>query len=66
MKKAVIDIKKCVGCGACIKACPQQAIRMLPGWHCQVDPDRCTGCGTCVRLCHKGAPALAEESRSAK
>ena len=27
---AVVDYNKCVGCGACVKACPRQLIELLP------------------------------------
>ena len=52
----VIDSKKCVGCGACISACPVQAINMETGWHCFISDDKCIGCGRCISLCHKQAP----------
>jgi ferredoxin len=60
MKKAEIDLTRCVGCGACIQNCPAQAILMMPGWKSVVDPQRCIGCGKCADICHKGAPELKE------
>lgn len=60
MKKACIDTALCVGCGACIAACPSGAVVLCPGWHSRVDLEKCTGCGTCVRICHKGAPTFIE------
>ncbi|MEW5825451.1 MAG: Coenzyme F420 hydrogenase/dehydrogenase, beta subunit C-terminal domain [Candidatus Bipolaricaulota bacterium] len=46
----------CMGCGTCVAACPQEAIRMvhhtgrgllMP----QVDQRLCTACGRCVSVC---------------
>ena len=62
MKKAYIELSKCVGCGACIQQCPAQAIRMLPGWKSVVDSEKCIGCGNCIEICHKKAPYWADES----
>ncbi|MGN0203315.1 MAG: ATP-binding protein [Coprococcus sp.] len=56
--KAFIDTDKCVGCGACISACPAQAIIMKPGWISYVQEDKCIGCGKCAALCHKNAPFI--------
>ncbi len=45
----------CYGCGACVQACPHQAVRLLPGEDgaClpQVEPDLCSGCQLCRRVC---------------
>ncbi|MFW6170196.1 MAG: ATP-binding protein [Planctomycetota bacterium] len=55
--KAVVDSKKCVGCGLCAEACHFDAFRFDgPGnastattW--RIDPLACEGCGLCVRVC---------------
>ncbi|MGA1872036.1 MAG: FAD-binding protein [Thermoplasmatota archaeon] len=40
---------KCVGCTACSKGCPFNAIRMVDG-KAEIGPE-CTLCGVCVKLC---------------
>ena len=44
---------RCIQCGACAAACPEQAIVIGPPL--QIDRHRCTGCGCCAAIC----PALA-------
>lgn len=51
----------CIGCGKCAKACPINAIKMLPVNNpeskikkkAKVDTDICVGCGVCVLKCEK-------------
>lgn len=44
---------RCVKCGACLKACPHDAINpdleVKAGF--KIDKERCTGCGDCVDVC---------------
>lgn len=47
---------KCVCCGECIQACPQQALTMLDTGISR-DMQLCVQCGACVDIC----PALAHE-----
>ena len=50
-----IATTQCRGCGACLRTCPERALR-------PADPrdggpplltlvDRCTGCGECLEIC---------------
>jgi ferredoxin len=57
----------CDGCGKCVKACPVDALRLVPGGD-PVHPGRkraaaqealCLGCGVCVPACPKGGVSLA-------
>jgi len=43
----------CVGCLACVEACPREAI--TPGQPPRFDLDRCIGCFCCAEVCPQGA-----------
>jgi Pyruvate/2-oxoacid:ferredoxin oxidoreductase delta subunit len=43
----------CVGCGACVEACPTCAVRA--GSPPQIDAGACIGCLCCVEVCPQGA-----------
>lgn len=48
---------KCIGCGACIEACPNGALS--PGKEqILVDRSKCVGCGTCTKECYAHALAM--------
>lgn len=44
----------CIGCGICVKNCPNQAIR-VENFHAIIDHEKCTGCGICKEKCPKKA-----------
>jgi Pyruvate/2-oxoacid:ferredoxin oxidoreductase delta subunit len=54
-----IDPTACTGCDACVRLCPQQAIRLeregagpeAGALAYRILPDDCTGCGICVDVC---------------
>lgn len=64
----LIDPERCEACDACVRICPEQALREGaqdggPARY-EVEPSRCTGCGLCVDLCEAQALRLERWSRA--
>ncbi len=61
-----IDAAACTGCGACMTACPIEAMALVSAHDparparrmAAVDESVCLGCGVCVRACKQGALGL--------
>ncbi len=47
----VINPGRCVGSGACVKACPEQALSIINGKAVLTDPTHCIGHGACLAAC---------------
>lgn len=55
-----LEMNQCVGCNACVRACPIEDANIakldangaLKIW---IDQDRCIRCGECIRVCSHGA-----------
>jgi len=43
--------KKCIGCGACLKQCPQNAITGEKKQPHIINPEKCIKCGACYDVC---------------
>lgn len=55
----VIDTAKCVGCSACVLACPEgDVLGLLEGKATLIDPTRCIGHGACEQACPADALTL--------
>jgi len=55
---AVVNKDECVGCGACVEVCPQEAITMDDV--AVIDVNECIDCGACVDECPNGAITIKE------
>jgi len=55
-----IDEDKCDGCGQCIPACPEGALKIIDGKARLVSESYCDGLGACVGVCPKGALMIEE------
>jgi len=55
----VIDPMACIGCGACVKACPEgDVLGLIAGKAALVSPSECIGHGACHAACPVGAISL--------
>ena len=57
----VYTARECIGCGDCVRACPQKALKLSPQG-IVTDWARCRACLECTRVCPSGArsPAARE------
>jgi NADH-quinone oxidoreductase subunit F len=47
----MVDAENCTGCGACLRACPADAITGERKEVHEIDPDLCIQCGVCYETC---------------
>ena len=49
-----VDYNKCIGCGMCVRVCPENCVLMQKKGNKQqpkIDYDYCKGCGLCASEC---------------
>ncbi len=55
----VIDLARCLGCGTCVQACPEDGVlQLVHGQAAVVQPAACVGHAHCVAECPVGAVTL--------
>lgn len=58
----VINVNRCLGCGSCVAACPEQAghhvLGIIAGKSTLVGPSHCIGHGACAEVCPQDAITL--------
>lgn len=59
-KIIVIDEEKCDGCGDCVAACAEGAIKIIDGKAKLISDTYCDGLGVCLGDCHLGAITIVE------
>lgn len=62
-RQKLFTATKCIGCGECVKACPQQALSITDAG-IVTDHGRCNLCGTCAAICPTLAMEISGEEKS--
>ena len=62
VKRKIIEIdeERCSGCGECVEACAEGAIRIVDGKARLVSENYCDGLGACLGECPEGALTIRE------
>ncbi len=56
-----VDIEKCIGCGACVNACPVSLYKIVKEKpKVMGNPDKCVLCRACETACPTGAITISE------
>jgi thioredoxin reductase/NAD-dependent dihydropyrimidine dehydrogenase PreA subunit len=56
LQHPVVDLTRCLGCGTCVSACPEEGVlELIHGQAVVVNGSRCVGHAACERECPTGA-----------
>lgn len=64
--KPEVAAEKCIGCGTCVKFCPEAAIELAKNverktQNIGIDYEFCKGCGVCANVCPAKAILMKKE-----
>jgi dihydropyrimidine dehydrogenase (NAD+) subunit PreT len=63
----VIDLSRCLGCGTCVRSCPEEGVlQLVHGQASVVNAGACVGHGNCVAECPVGAVTLTQGDLSSR
>jgi len=57
-----IDLDACIGCGACVSACPVNVLDMPSDKAKVAKPADCTSCAACVDACPVSAIVMEDQN----
>jgi len=63
-KNVIVNHSLCLFCGACVGACPANAM-FLWNAHLEINSQLCTFCCICAQICPVGALSATEERQEA-
>jgi pyruvate formate lyase activating enzyme len=60
-----VFVQRCIGCGACVERCPEQA-RTIADGQLVFDRARCVACGRCAGVCYAQSLVLVGQTKTAR